>query len=463
MNDGLTSQLAQFAAGSGALELSAAVRTTVRNGFIDTVAVMLAGRGEPVTHVLRRVIAARRSEVADARILLGDERASARDAALINAAAGHALDYDDVGLQGHPSVVLVPALLAEGERLGASGLALMRAYVVGYEVWAELISRDEDLHHLKGWHPTGVFGPVATAAAVASLRGLDALTCRHAIALAASMSAGLVANFGSMAKPFHAGQAAAHGIDAVDFAVAGLTGAADVIERPTGFLAAVSLAGRVNREPLAGPLGQSLGKSLHIARLGLTVKKYPMCFATHRVLDATIDLADAHNLQPADVRAVYATVGIAQAAMLRNHRPTNALEAKFSLEFGIASSVIARRTGLAELDDDFVRSASVQSFLERVQIEAVAGSCAYEPSLAPSDRVVIELNDGTRLDSGEIAGARGDARTPLAAHELKAKFMDCCAHADYADAPALFDSLMALDTLRDVRTLAARAHATQEA
>jgi 2-methylcitrate dehydratase PrpD len=85
--------------------------------------------------------------------------------ALVNATAGHALDYDDVAIDGHPSVVLVPALLAEGERLGASGRELIAAYVAGYETWGELASRDADKHHGKGWHPSAVFGAVAAAAA----------------------------------------------------------------------------------------------------------------------------------------------------------------------------------------------------------------------------------------------------------------------------------------------------------
>src|SRR5690606_10641266 len=239
---------------------------------------------------------------------------SARDAALVNGVAAHALDYDDVGLQGHPSVVLVPALLAEGERLQSPGAALMAAYLTGYEVWAELIARDRDVHHLKGWHPSGVFGCVASAAAVAGLRRLEVGQVRHALGLAASMASGLTANFGSMAKPFHVGQAAACGIDAVDLAQAGMTSAPDIFEHPKGFLYALSPNGDVD----LGPPAPDFGKQLRFESLGLTVKKYPVCFAAHRIIDAALDLVHAHDVHAEQVQRVEATVGPAQASMLRN-------------------------------------------------------------------------------------------------------------------------------------------------
>lgn len=446
---GLTAELAAFVAAAPHHVLPAAAAPQVRQGFADTVGVMLAAADEPVTRVLRRFVAGRATP-GPARLLLGAERAPVRDAALLNATAAHALDYDDVGLMGHPSVVLVPALLAEGERLHASGAALLRAYVVGFEVWAELIGRDADRHHDKGWHPTAVFGVVAVAAAVAALRGLPAPVVRHALALAASHASGLIANFGSMAKPLHAGLAAAHGLDAVDLAEAGLTAAPDALEHHAGFLAALSPAGRVDpRTPAAG-----LGSDWRIASAGLTVKKYPMCFATHRVIDAVLDLARAHDLAPERVRRVTATVGATQAAMLRNHRPVTGLEARFSLEFAVAAALVARRVGLAQLDDAFVARAEVRALLERVAIVTTDTVCAAEPTLAASDRVVVETTDGRRLDSGEVCQTRGGLAAPLADGELRTKFMDCTAALAPARREQLYGQLMALDDLDDVACLA---------
>ena len=438
---GLTARLGEFIVGTPRRPVSARLQKMVRNGFVDTAATMIAGRAEPVTLIARQWAASRQSPgPGQVHVLLGKERMSARDAAMVNGVAAHALDYDDVGLQGHPSAVLVSALLAEGERLGSSGSALLNAYVAGHEVWAELISRDQDLHHLKGWHPTGIFGTLGAAAAVAALRGLDAHRASHALGLAASMAAGLTANFGSMAKPFHAGQAAAHGIDAVDLAQAGMTAAPDVLEHPKGFLTAISADGRVNREP--PPAGFGLVPRLEF--MGLTVKKYPMCFATHRVIDAAMDLVKAHDLSPSQLVSAEATVGPAQVSMLRNARPASGLEAKFSLQFAVAAPLIAHACGLEQLEDAFVQRPDVQSVFEKLSIRAVNTAHPTEPTLARSDRLVLELSDGRRLDSGEVFFARGEPSAPLGDEDLAAKFHDCARAVEEAPRTALLDALLAL-------------------
>jgi len=446
---GLTDTIAQFVSAGTAVPEDAA--RIVRTGFIDTVSTMIAGRSETVVRIVRDFVTARRSVATEARMLFTRERAAAADAALINATAAHALDYDDVALGGHPSTVLVPAILAEGEHLGASGADALRAYLVGYEVWAELLSREPDAYHLKGWHPTAVLGTVGAAAAVAHLHKLLPGDCRNALALAASMASGLVANFGTMTKPLHAGRAAACAIEAVRLAAMGLTAAPDAFEHHAGFLAALSPKGRAERErPASG-----LGKQLRILDTGLSIKKYPMCYATHRVIDAVLDLATAHDLQAQDVRQIDATVGVAQASMLRNHAPVTGLEAKFSLEFAVASALVSRKVGLAQLTDKFVGEAPVREAMGKVKIATVGTSCPIEPIFALTDRVVLELHDGRKLDSGEIRFARGNAKLPLKDEELKAKFLDCAAGADYLDAPALYRSLAKLDEQASLRQLGA--------
>ncbi len=444
---GLTDSIADFVSGGCAVTEEAA--RIVRSGFIDTSATMIAGRNEAVVRIVRDFVTARRSVATEARLLFTRERAAAADAALVNATAAHALDYDDVAIGGHPSTVLVPALLAEGERLNASGADALRAYLIGYEVWAELIAREPDAYHLKGWHPTAVMGTVGAAAAVAHLNKLAPAVCRNALSLAASMASGVVANFGTMTKPLHAGRAAACAIDAVRFAAMGLTAAPDAFEHHAGFLAALSPKGRAERERAAS----GLGKQLRILDSGLSVKKYPMCYATHRVVDGVLDLARAHALKADDVKEVRATIGVAQASMLRNHAPVTGLEAKFSLEFAVASALVAGKVGLAQLTDEFVGTAPVRAAMAKVKTATVDSSCPIEPVFALTDRVVLELKDGRTLDSGEIRFARGNAKLLLADNELKAKFLDCAAGAEYIDAPALYRQLDKLGTLRSLRDL----------
>jgi 2-methylcitrate dehydratase PrpD len=346
--------------------------------------------------------------------------------------------------------VLVPAILAEGQRLDASGEDALRAYLVGYEVWAELFSREQDPYHLKGWHPTAVLGTVGAAAAVAHLNRLSEERCRHAIALAASMACGLVANFGTMTKPLHAGRAAAAGIDAVRFAAAGLTATPDAIEHHAGYLAALSPKGRADRESPA----RDLGKKLRVLDCGLSIKKYPTCYATHRVIDGVLDLAKANRLRPEDVKEIRARIGVAEASMLRNHSPSTGLEAKFSLEFAVASALVAGKVGLAELTDEFVARSAVRELMPKLRIATDDIPCPIEPTFSMHDRVEIELRDGRTLDSGDIRFARGNAMAPLRDADLEAKFLDCAGRAEGIDAAALYRRLADLRSVPRLRALA---------
>ena len=163
MATALTRELGGFVAGLRYEQIPAAAISVIPTGFTDCAGVMIAGSVEPVVQLL---VAALKPPPGEATLVFGTTTAAAPEAAWINAAAAHALDFDDVALRGHPSAVLVPAILAEAQALGASGREMMTAYAAGYETWAELVRRDADHHHGKGWHPTGIFGAIGAAALV---------------------------------------------------------------------------------------------------------------------------------------------------------------------------------------------------------------------------------------------------------------------------------------------------------
>jgi 2-methylcitrate dehydratase PrpD len=440
---GLTETLSRFISESADSVMLAPAVAIAQSGFADTVATMIAGRDEPVVRIAREFVRNKQSTLAEASVVGADHRAASADAALINATAGHALDYDDVALSGHPSTVLVPAILAEGEYLGASGRDAVRAYLVGYEVWAELHDREPDAYHTKGWHPTAVLGTVAAAAAVASLHRLSPRECANALSLASSMASGVVANFGTMTKPLHAGRAASSAIEAVRLTLLGLTAAPDALEHDVGYLAAFSPKGRARRQRTVS----QLGKDLRILESGLSIKKYPLCYATHRVIDGVLALADEHDIAPQDVKKVQAHIGVIQDTMLRNRRPSTGLEAKFSLEFAVASALVARRVGIAELTDGFVSEAAVQETMRKVERRIVDTVCPIEPAFSLHDHVDILLHDGRTLSSGDIRFPHGNAMNPLNEMELKAKFMDCVAGGNLPRAEGLYSELMQLATL----------------
>jgi 2-methylcitrate dehydratase PrpD len=419
----------------------------VRTGFADSIATLIAGSVEDPPKILHATLAPPPGE---ATLYLVGPRAPAPEAAWINGTAAHALDYDDVALRGHPSTVLVPAILAEGEVLGSTGAELATAYVAGYEVWADLQGRDPAQHHEKGWHPTGIFGAVAAAAACASLRKLDAQKATQAIALGASQSAGLVANFGTMTKPFHAGRAAHAGVISARLAAAGFTSSPDALEHPLGFLAATSPKGEVDRTSAT-----QAGREWSILALGLSVKKYPLCYCTHRAIDGALDLLGAEKIGAQNVKSITVSTSRRNATILRNSRPQTGLEAKFSMQFAMASSIVANRVGLRELTDEFVRRPDIQALMPKV---VVAPDDRIDPKRtgnAPYDQVVIETADGRRLESARVTDERGSPQLPLSREELWTKFKECFAVGNpKLDAEATFEALMAVERGQGVGALA---------
>lgn len=449
MTIALTKELARFVAGVRYQDIPKEAVSAINMAFTDCIGVAIAGAGDPAPQLLKAMLAPAGKE---ATLLVGEGRASALDAAWINGTAAHALDYDDVAQRGgHPSAALVPAILAEAEAVGASGRQMVLAYAAGYETFADVARRDAEQQHEKGWHPTSIFGSLGAAAACASLRGLDAEKATIAIAVSASQSSGLVSNFGTMTKPFHAGLAAHAGVASARLAELGFTAALDALEHAPGLLAAVSPSGRIDVDsPVrAGKEWQICGSN----RIG--IKQYPMCYCTHRTLDGMLDLLQREKVDAGDVERVTISYSPRNVTILRNHQPQTGLEAKFSIEFAAASALIAGRAGLSELSDDFVRRPDVQALMQRVTATANTQLDPQRPGHSLYDQVVIETRNGRRLDSGPIRHIRGDPNLPLERDELWVKFEDCIRVGNpRLPARALFDALMSLEQLPHARDLA---------
>jgi len=436
----LTQELGRFVANLSFEKVPAEAVEIARTGFIDTIATMIAGAQDDAPQLLKKGL---RPPPGAASLYFSGETAAAPEAAWINGTAGHALDYDDVGCRGHVSTVLVPAIIAEAETLGLGGREMFAAYVAGYQTWAELSRRDPGHHHRKGWHPTGIFGAIGAGAACANLRRLDPDRATMAIALSASQAGGIMANFGTMTKPFHAGRAAHAGLVSARLAELGFTAAADALEHPQGFLSAVSPEGKADREAAAPALGQDW----HILKQGLSIKKYPACYCTHRALDAMLDLLAQRPLKPADIAHITVSISDTHALILRNHQPRTGLEAKFSMEFAMAAAVISRRASLGEYTDAFVRRPEVQDLMRRVSITTNQDYDPVQVGASVWDQVTLELTNGETIESEKVRRARGHAELPLGEAELFDKFRTCldAGHAQVSP-EALFGRLKKLES-----------------
>ena len=432
----------------GFRDLPAAAVETARTGFIDCSAVIVAGCAEEPVRILRDTLAAE-GGTGEATLYFSALRATAPAAAWINGTAGHVLDYDDFA-RGHPSVVIVPALLAEGEVLDSTGMDLITAYVAGYEVFIDLLTRDIDSYQVKGWHPTPLIGALAAAAACARLRKLDAKGVTSALGIAAAQASGITASYGTMAKSVQVGKAAHTGVLSARLAARGMTAGSDVLDHAQGFLAALSPGGRVD---LARPV--AIGQDWHILTRGLSIKRYPACYCVHRLVDSALELATQTPIKVGDIASIEVSLSKTHVTILKHHQPRTGMEAKFSAEFAVAAALLSGNLGMREVNDTYVLRPEVQALMRLVSIVENEN---YDPeSLGFSlfDQVKVTLNDGRTLEGPQVRHALGHAKKPLSADDLRRKFMDCFAGA-HVDSDALFADFLRLETLTSCRSLVRR-------
>lgn len=438
----LTESLVAFIADASVHRLPDGAEEVVRTGFCDTVGVTIAGLSEPVHSTLLAAVAARGGKP-EARVALGEQWATAADAALVGAATAHALDYDDYAYSNHVSAVLVTAILAEGQHVGATGADMVRAYVIGYEVWREIMQREPGHLYDRGWHPTAVFGAFGAAAAAASLHGLGRDTVRNAIGLCVAHGGGVMANFGTMAKPYQGGRAAQAGLSAVRLAMAGVEAGPHALDGEDGYLLGLS----PEREADVGSPAERLGRDWGIVAERLNIKRYPIVGAAQRGADCAIQLHDT-GIDIGRIGRIRYCLSERHARVMPFHKPKTGLEAKFSAEFTAAAGLIAGALGFDQLDDSFVQRSDVQALMARVELAIGPDDDPVYASGARADIIHLDLKDGSTVSSREVTRWRGHAENPMTTDELKAKFMDCATRQlDEPAAEALFDLLHNIEEL----------------
>ncbi len=398
-------------------ELPERARATARLGILDVIGCIVGGAPtETATKV--RDFARSQSGEGNASVLGCGERLPVALAALANGVAGHVLDYDDMNstMIAHPSVVLVPALLAVAETRGKSGRDLLGAYLLGFEVNGHFGRAMVPAHYNNGWHSTSSLGIFGATAGAARLLGLDAAGMLNALAIAASSSAGLRANFGSMTKSLHAGQAAEGGIRAALLSASGFTANADVFDSPTGYFAAYGRGAEPKPPPADG--------RLEIEASGIGIKPYACCGAGISVIDAALDLRAAHDFDPGAIRSVEVTLAEMAQSIMPFHQATDALQAKYCHEYCAAVALIDGRGGLAQFDDARVVRDDVQALLARTRVKVdprmVSGAGLFGVEMK------VTLADGRVLEA-TLQVPRGHPTRPVEPQRQLEKFLECAA------------------------------------
>lgn len=429
-----------------------------RDAIVDTVAVMVPGAREPVTKTVFSL--AKKWGQGDGKTVGFTDGLSAPMAALVNGTAAHALDFDDNfdPAKAHASAVLVPALLAVADELDASSLDLLDAYIVGLQIIGLVGQGVNPFHRNRGWHATATVGAVGSAAGCARLMKLDAETTAHAISLATSMAGGFMSQFGTMTKPLHAGLAAAGAVQAAQFAAAGVTAGSESLHGDKGM---GTLMVGPDVEALRAEMAdkdehgqkvifrtENIGDPLHIEKYGLKVKRFPNCGSVHRALDGTLALKAEHNIQPEDVERVLVRAPASHLRNLMYERPTDAMEAKFSLEYGVATGLLTGGAGLQDYLDEVVEREEIAALLPLVERDYVEKLESDFPT-----EVHIFMKSG-ECHSISIAMPVGSSANPLSLEQLLEKFDACVAgHLSEDQSDTIKSALQTLQQGIAVRTL----------
>ena len=353
--------------------------------ILDWIAVTVGGAHDELTTMIIEV-AIEESATGEGRLIGHEAKLIPSQAALVNGSASHALDYDDVNarMNGHPTVPVVPVLMAISDEISVTGIEFITAFIAGYEVETRLAEMSGFAHYDKGWHGTATYGTFGAAAAAAKLLGLNEEQTITALGIAATQAAGLKAMFGTMCKPLHAGKAASNGLLAARLAKKGFTSRPDAIECAQGF--AATQADGFEARPV------QLGHNEKLAVEENLFKYHASCYLTHAGIDAIKSLRDENNIKVEQVESVQQFVPKTHFSVCNIAEPSTGLEVKFSMRHTAAMALSHIDTGsLTAYDDAIANRVDLVKLRNKVEIIDKNFDSRMQ------SEVVINLTDGRSL------------------------------------------------------------------
>jgi 2-methylcitrate dehydratase PrpD len=448
MSKSVTAQVAEWVEGATYESIPPVGIDRVKERVIDSLGVMFAGMAVDSGRIISewvRDIGARE----ESTVIASDLRTTAAFATLVNATAGHALEYDDTAVfSGHFSNPVTAAALAVGEKLGASGEDVVLAWMVGYEVIAAVAkATNTPLGNSllnNGFFNQGFYPVFGVAALTGKLMGLDAWQIRMAFGNAATAMSGMMKNRGSHSKAFTAGNAAMHGVIAAELASRGFTANEDIFDTDIGAARLMNLEYGEAEAMLEG-LGE-----WHMAEFGSNLRLHASCMAGHWSAEAMREIIETEKIDPSEIASIHATVNDFLMPSKPYHAPTTGLTAKYSVEYDLAALALDGRLGNEQFTDEAVNRPAVRALMDKVELELVEG---LPGSVPLESTVTVVMKNGQRYQAKNNV-TRGNMGDPLSREELLAKFAEC---SDPLLSPAARDEIIALcdrlEALPDIRKL----------
>lgn len=454
---GLTSYVGKFVVESRYEDIPIEVIELGKKSILDGLGLALAGSRAQTGVICRRYLERLGVCGGKATVAGSGLKTSPRFAAWTNGVSIHADDFDDTqlsaardrvyGLLVHPTVPVLPAILALAEGKGVSGKEFMLAYHLGVEVECKIAEAISPRHYQDGFHSTGTCGPFGSIAACAKLLQFDLTKTLNSFGLAASQSGGLRENFGTMTKPFQAGHAAESGVVSAELVAVGWDAAQQILEAERGFFHAFG----GTYDP--GSIMDRLGRPWTFSSPGISLKPYPSGSLTHPAMTELARLIAANNIEAAQVEKVDIGANHNMTTTLLHHHPKTGLEAKFSMEFCLAILLLRGKAGLSEFTDQIVQRADVQDMIRRVNfyVDPDAERAGYDKM---TSLLKIHLKDG-RVIAGRADFGKGSPADPMTFEEAALKFRGCAEYAEWPKAKTerIIDFVKTFESVSDVSLL----------
>jgi 2-methylcitrate dehydratase PrpD len=412
-------KLAEFIVQSSYEQIPIEVIEISKNIILDTIGITLAGSREETSKTLCSALSEFGGQTISS-VIGGGFRTSPILASLANGTSAHVLDYDDLFASLHPSAVIVPTILAMGEKCNSSGKEILAAYAVGFEIVAKVGTVLGNRHYTKGWHSTSTLGSLSATAAAAKLLKLDVHQTKMAFGIAASLTSGLRANFGTMTKPLHAGNAARNGILAAALAKKDFTASENILGDEFGFFDVFGEEPSYDTDTMC----RQLGSPFSLLSPGVWLKKYPCAAGNHASIDAVLQIRKDHSFDYDKILEIECLTGKQTPKVLIHHRPQNGLQAKFSLEYCVAAALLDGNVTLEHFTNEKVLSPELQNLISKVKYSF---PLELDNTTGPYDlprTVNIKLANGETFSSS-VDNAKGQPGNPMSKEELRLKFKMC--------------------------------------
>jgi len=374
-------------------------------------------------------------------------------AARVNAASGHAYDFDDTSYTGimHGSVVVLPAAFAIAEHRGVGGRILLEAFIAGVEIEYAIAEWCTTHLYYKGWWTSAVYGPLGAAAAASRVLGLDNHATANAISIAVSHSSGMKASFGSDAKPLGIGLAASIGTESALLADSGLTGPNKVFEGKNGFLALF------NDDQHATDPGLQLGDQWRLTDPGILFKSFPVCSAAQAGAELTAKLLEWHHLDSSEIVGVACEVPPLVAISLVYNNPESIRHAQFSMQFAIGCILAYGDIKLDHLTEEVLADPELQLQMKKVTMQVpdyLANDDTVHQRCPEGAGVTITTRSNAQF-SDFLDRPTGMPGNPLSTSALVNKFKCCLMHGGKSNSLAISiaDEILEIDGCPDIRLL----------